>query len=57
MRRALIHIRVVKNLTFIQCEVQYAPYILFVIDFDLPIVWRKLYINVLFMYVCASGIY
>lgn len=43
------------NLIFIQCEVQYAPYMIFVIDFDSPGVEKT--VNVLFMYVCASEIY
>lgn len=43
------------NLIFIQCEVQYAPYMIFVIDFDSPDVEKT--VNVLFMYVCASEIY
>lgn len=41
MGRAFVVVRETDNLTFIQCEVQYAPYMIFVIDFDLP-VWRKL---------------
>lgn len=36
MGRAFVLIRETDNLTFIQCEVQYAPYMIFVIDFDLP---------------------
>lgn len=43
------------NLIFIQCEVQYAPYMIFVIDFDSPDVEKT--VNVLFMYVCASELY
>ena len=32
-----ILVRETDNLTFIQCEIQYAPYRIFVIDFELPV--------------------